>query len=346
MLKMQVQIKNHFFILTFFFWGGALFSQSEKDLLQQGLSQLEHADYAKANKTFYTLKSRYNRTALYHYYAAVAKVHLSDYSSALVDLNKSISLDPDYPLAYSYRYLANKETRNFQFALADISRYLEYVPNDTLSRWARYELAIYMREYDDAINDGKWLIAHQQGGDSMVQKQIHIFEETGRNRDKLKLLTQQININSDQKSWYYQRAFTYYELGEYETSLKDLEQFLVAEPKNRDALKLRFDNHFYLRNLPKCERYIKELIELDRKNGTYYSDYGHVLLQKGDWKQAIYNFDKAIDFKSSDLGYVYLGRGIARYNSGDKKLACMDWERSLLLGESVARKYLISYCER
>jgi len=83
MLKMRIQIKNHFFILTFLLWGSTLFSQSEKELLQQGLSQLEQADYAKANKTFYTLKSRYSRKALYHYYAAVAKVHLSDYKKII-----------------------------------------------------------------------------------------------------------------------------------------------------------------------------------------------------------------------------------------------------------------------
>lgn len=343
---MRIRSKIFGLLIAVLFASNLTQAQTEKEWLEKGLEQLKKAEYSEANHTFYQLKSKHSQKALYHYYSGVAKIHLMDYSTALVDLNKAISLDREYPLAYSYRYIANKKTRNFQFALADISKYLDYYPEDTVSRWARYELAIYMREYDDAIEDGKWLIKNRQGGDSLIQRQIHIFEETGRNREKIELLTSQIKANNEQISWYYQRAFAYYEIGEYEKSLKDLEAFLVSQPKNQEALKLRFDNHFYLRNLPLCERYVKELIELDRLNGTYYSDYGHILLQKGDWKRAIKNFNDAIKFKSNSLGYVYLGRGIARYNSGDKKLACMDWERSLLLGESVARKYLISYCNK
>ncbi len=272
------------------------------------------------------------------------QIQLKDYGTALVNLNKSISLDPSLKEAYFSRYIANKETRNFQFALADINRFLQFHPADTTSHWARYNLAIYMKENDDAIADGQWFIDRKIGGDSMILKQLRLLEEDNRYRDQLKLLNKVIASKSTNVWWYYHRAFVNHTLAEYQNSLDDLEKFMVSEPKYIPAMKLRFDNHFYLRNLPICEKYIVELIDLEPNNGSFLGDYGHILLQKGDWAKAESIFNKAIQLKSDNLGYVYLGRAIAKYNQGDKDLACSDWERSLLLGESVARKYLTQFC--
>lgn len=321
-------------------------AQTESERYQSGINALNTGKYSEAKKVFYLLRSQYPQKAEYWYMSGMSKIQLKDYSSALVDLNKAISINPEIQDAYLFRHLANKETRNFQFALADISKYLDYNPNDTNARWSRYQLALYMKEYEEAVLDGAWLIQRKLGGDSLLLSQVSILEEAGNYRNAIDLLSQVIKSDPDNALWYFKRAFLYFTAADHQKSLNDIERFLITDPKNIQGLKLRFDNHFYLRNLPTCEKYVLELIEIEPKNGTFHGDYGHVLLQKGDWDRAENAFEKAIKFKSDGLGYIYLGRGIARFNKGDKTSACSDWERSLILGEMVARNYLIKYCNR
>lgn len=321
-------------------------AQSESERYEMGLMALKEGKYTEAKKVFYQLRSQYPQNSQYWYLSGMSKIQLKDYSSALVDLNKAISINPELQDAYLFRHLANKETRNFQFALADIGKYIEYEPNDTAARWSRYQLAMYMKEYEEAVQDGSWLINNKLGGDSLLESQITLLEESGNYRNAIDLLSQIIKRDADNPNWYRKRAFLYFAAANHQRSLNDIERFLITDPKNISALKLRFDNHFYLRNLPTCEKYVVELIDLEPKNGTFHGDYGHVLLQKGDWERAEKSFEKAIKLKSDALGYIYLGRGIARFNKGDKVSACSDWERALILGEMVARNYLIKYCNR
>jgi tetratricopeptide (TPR) repeat protein len=321
-------------------------AQSEEILYKRGVESLENQEFERAKKDFYQLISQFPNNSKYWYLSGVAKTQLKDFSSALVDLNKAISLNPGLQDAYLFRHLANKETRNFQFALADISKFIEYQPNDTSARWSRYSLALYMREFDEAVNDGRWLIDKGLATDTLIESQLMILEETSNFKQAVELLTKLIQRDPQSSKWYFKRALMYYAAADYQKSLLDIERFLISEPKNIAALKVRFDNHFYLRNLPTCEKFITELIELEPKNGIFHGDYGHILLQKGDWERAEKSFDKAIKLKSDALGYIYLGRGIARFNKGHKNEACADWERALLLGEAVSRNYLVKYCNK
>jgi tetratricopeptide (TPR) repeat protein len=325
-------------------WNSLVSAQVPPKRYKRVMDLMDQEKFSDARVLAQELCDEFPDDARCFYSLGTIQLQLKDYGTALVNLNKSISLDPALKEAYFSRYIANKETRNFQFALADINRFLQFHPSDTTSHWARYDLAIYMKENDEAIADGQWFIDRKIGGDSMVLKQLKLLEEDNRYREQLKLLNKVIGSKTTNVWWYYHRAFVNHTLAEYQNSLEDLEKFLAIEPKYIPAMKLRFDNHFYLRNLPICEKYIVELIDLEPENGSFHGDYGHILLQKGDWAKAESVFDKAIGLKSENLGYVYLGRAIAKFNQGQKDLACSDWERSLLLGESVARKYLTQYC--
>ena len=343
--KMRNNWKSIWFTLLLVVSFSNLNAQTEKVQYSKALDLLEHNDFKEAKSAFFKLTQTYPNNAQYHHYLGVTKLELADPSSALVDLNKCISIDPNIKEAYFNRYVANNATRNFQFALADISKYIEFYPNDTLSRLNRFALSKYMNEVEESIQDGKWLLTHNVGGDSLIHSLILLLTNEKRDIDLKAFLDQVIVENRDNHWWYFERAMVSYRLNQFEFSLKDLNRFLMVEPKYIPALKLRFDNNFYLRNLPLCEKQILELIYLDPKNGTFQGDYGHILLQKGDWNNAIKSFNSAIKNKGEHLGYVYLGRGIARYNLGDIKMACEDWEKSLLLGEITARRFISKYCD-
>lgn len=320
-------------------------TKTESDLFQDGLKNQQSGNYAEAVKIFNSLISMSPGNANYWYNRGVAKLQMNNYGEAVVDLNKCIYLDTANTEAYYNRHLAYKFTSNYQFALADISKYLSYFPNDVESRKSRYALSMQMKEYEYSEIDAKWMVQNGIGNDTIKVQLLSIFDALKKPNDKLVFLNNELKQHPDNVKMYYFRAVCHHELEKYEVSNTDLERFLLSEPKNVDAMKLKFENYFFLKQFEKAIAIIEELIDDNKKNGTYYADYGHVLLQMRNWKEAEKKFTQAIKMKTDNISYVYLGRGIARYNIGKVGLACQDWERSVLMGEKNASKYMEQYCK-
>lgn len=320
-------------------------TQKEIDLFNEGIKFQQSEKYTEAVNTFNTLITMAPTNASYWYNRGVAKLQLKNYGEAVVDLNKCIYIDTSISEAYFNRHLAYKFTSNFQFALADISKYIENFPNDPESRKSRYALSMQMKEYEYSEIDAKWMIKNGIGSDTVKIQLLSIFDALKKPQEKLLFLNSEISKNSDNVKMYYFRALCNHELEQYEMSNSDLDRFLLSETKNVDAMKLKFENYFFLKQFEKSIVIIEELIDNNKKNGTYYADYGHVLLQMRNWKEAEKKFTQAIKMKTENISYVYLGRGIARYNIGKVGLACQDWERSVLMGEKNATKYMEQYCK-
>ncbi len=320
-------------------------TQKEIDLFNEGIKFQQSEKYVEAVNTFNTLITMAPTNASYWYNRGVAKLQLKNYGEAVVDLNKCIYIDTSISEAYFNRHLAYKFTSNFQFALADISKYIENFPNDPESRKSRYALSMQMKEYEYSEIDAKWMIKNGIGSDTVKIQLLSIFDALKKPQEKLLFLNSEISKNSDNVKMYYFRALCNHELEQFEISNTDLDRFLLSEPKNVDAMKLKFENCFWLKQFEKSIVIIEELIDNNKKNGTYYADYGHVLLQMRNWKEAEKKFTQAIKIKTENISYVYLGRGIARYNIGKVGLACQDWERSVLMGEKNATKYMEQYCK-
>lgn len=320
-------------------------NKSESDLYQEGLKFQQSGNFVEAIKVFNGLISMSPSNANYWYNRGVAKLQLKNYGEAVVDLNKCVFLDTSNSEAYYNRHLAYKFTSNYQFALADITKYIGYFPNDIESRKSRYALSMQMKEYEYSEMDAKWMIQHGIGSDTIKVQLLSIFDALKKTNDKLVFLNAEIKNEPDNVKMYYFRALCHHELEKFESSNSDLERFLLSEPKNIDAMKLKFENYFFLKQFEKAVAIIEELIDDNKKNGTYYADYGHVLLQMKNFKEAEKKFTQAIKMKTDNISYVYLGRGIARYNIGKVGLACQDWERSVLMGEKNATKYMEQYCK-
>ena len=320
-------------------------SKSEADLFQEGLKHQQSGAYNEAIRVFNSLISMSPSNANYWYNRGVAKLQIKNYGEAVVDLNKCIYLDTANTEAYYNRHLAYKFTSNYQFALADISKYISYYPNDVESRKSRYALSMQMKEYEYSEIDANWMVQNGIGSDTIKIQLLSIYDALKKNNEKLNFLNGEIKRNPDNAKMYYFRALCNHEMEKFELSNTDLDRFLLSEPKNLDAMKLKFENHFFLKNFEKAIEIIEELIDENKKNGTYYADYGHVLLQMRNWKEAEKKFTQAIKMKTDNISYVYLGRGIARYNIGKVGLACQDWERSVLMGEKNASKYMEQYCK-
>jgi hypothetical protein len=69
-----------------------------------------------------------------------------------------------------------------------------------------------------------------------------------------------------------------------------------------------------------------------------------MLLIKERPKLALMNYNQAVTLLPNDK-CILLGRGMAKYELGDKSGACQDWNRIKALGGFEGDVYLDSYCE-
>lgn len=279
----------------------------------------------------------------------VVRVHMKDFGSAVVDFNKAILLNPNRTQTYLYRYIAYKETENYQFAYSDINRYLSEAAQDTFAHAERMELSMLLSEYETFQADFNWLFALY--GEAFFteygygRKQLQHFEKVKQMPVYAKILGA-LNAKHPEskvvKSYYLSAT---YQAEQYSTCLTLADELLQLDPQNVGYLRYKGDALFYLNRIDEAASIYTELLKAAPNDADLLADYGHCLLQQEKWQEADEWLSKSIKMKNGSPAYAYLGRGIARYNQGKVGLACVDWERSYQLGEKSAKKWLDAHCK-
>lgn len=319
-------------------------AQNVEELLNQAWNAQQNGDYKNA-VSFYTkvldqeptLASAWNNRG-------ICRMQVNQYSLATVDFNKAILLDTGIIDAFYNRHLAYRYTKNYQFAFSDISFYINRFPNDMDARLARIELSGEMNDYETEIADLLYCIQHDSMNLSLHFTLLQAYTKSHRFDEALTQVDYLINVYPDDISLYYQKAYIYYAKGKYEESLSVLNLYLIRVPDHHEALKLKADNHFYLKNFDIAEAVYLKILSKDSLDPNILADLGHVYLQTGKFQLADSILTKSIRSKNETPAYAYLGRGIARYNLGLGTEACNDFEKSLRLGETKAQEYLNKYC--
>jgi len=348
-LSPAMQKRIPLIILFSFFFRVATAQYTFDQLMSFGLRSDEKGDYTTAIVSLDQAVDMFPQEDIAWVTRGVVRVHMKDFGSAVVDFNKAILLNPNRTQTYLYRYIAYKETENYQFAYSDINRYLGEVPQDTFAHIERMELSMLLSEYETFQSDFDWL--YQQLGDNFFTvyrfgtKQLQHFEKIKQVPVYAKILgsTYAKYPNSIAvKSHYVYAAF---QAEQYATCLNLVDEMLVDEPKNAGFLRYRGDALFYLNRIDEAATVYSELLKTSPNDPDLLADYGHCLLQQEKWQESDEWLSKSIKMKNGSPAYAYLGRGIARYNQGKVGLACVDWDRSYQLGEKAAKKWLDAHCK-
>ncbi len=89
---------------------------------------------------------------------------------------------------------------------------------------------------------------------------------------------------------------------------------------------------------------INKAIYLNDKLPGVYSIRGTLKMQFDNYLDAISDFDKALMADKNDT-HALFNRGVAYYKIGVKDKCCVDWQKAAMLGNSMAARYISSYCK-
>ncbi len=76
-----------------------------------------------------------------------------------------------------------------------------------------------------------------------------------------------------------------------------------------------------------------------------YAERGYCFAKLKRYQEALSDLEKAIDLGFKDP-LVFLNRGWAKYNLGDKQGACADWQQAEQQGYSKAGETIAAYCQQ
>lgn len=321
-------------------------SQSVVEYVNDGISFENNKEHNKAIASFTKAIELQPELAVAWYNRGVSRMSLKQYGLAVVDMNKAILLDTANTNAYYVRYLAYFNTGNYQFALADLSYFLDKNPGDTQAHIDKYELLMLLQEYDDAKKELLWLSANSNSGPVYKEALAELLVKKGDWTDAIKIYDELIANTPSEQGLYLSRAFVRHKASDFKGSQEDLNMYLLYFPKDKEARKLKADNFFFLSEFKDALDIYENLFSADTTNASIMADIGHCLLQLGRFSESEQILTKAIRMKNDAPAYAYLGRGMARMklNKGDE--ACLDWEKSLKLGEKQALRYLEQFCKK
>ena len=343
-LQNQFQKVNRVLLILLSTIAFHLSAQSAEQWVSRGLVLDSAGNYAEAVKCYNKALEFRPEAAVIWYNRGVCYMQLKKYGLAVVDFNKALYLDSSLVDAYFNRSLAYRYTGNYQFALSDISIYISRFPEDFNAIESRALLAIEMKDYQTAASDLELLLTSFQSNTEYALLLEDVYIQSKRYTDALNLIQDQMRRNPQYNFLYLNRAYVHYHSGNYEKSVDDVNTFLIQEPNNTEALKLKADDYFFLKRFQDASFLYQDLLQNDSVNANLLADYGHCLLQMQNYKAADSILTKSIRAKNDAPAYAYLGRGIARNNLGMGNLACEDWWKSYKLGENRAAEYLNKNC--
>ena len=249
---------------------------------------------------------------------------VKDYENAEADYIKAIELDPENDENYYYR---GNFYRNFlednDKAIADYTRAIELDPVDPYNYFQRGYTFGENEQYNEAL--ASYLKAEELDKDKSLAKSQALynnmavnFENLEQNEKAVEYYTKEIAISSDYSFLPYRNlADIYVQLGDYDRAREIYDKLISVDDKNAQNYAVRAQ--FFMTNVDNYLSSISDLskaIELEIDNPNFYFTRAQSYFKIKDFKNAIYDFEKALELNPEITNSEYIYSEIAKCYAG------------------------------
>jgi tetratricopeptide (TPR) repeat protein len=278
----------------------------------------------------FTSADNNNRGATYH--------TLGRYNEALIDLDRAITLDPTFALAYNNRGNVFAELGRYNKALADFDRAITLDPTYAQAYNNRGNVFAELGRYNEALADFDRAITLDPTIAQAYSNRSTTFSELGRSAEAVADLDRAITLDPTYAQAYFNRGNAFAELSRYEDALADYTRAIEHDATYAQAYNNRGTT------LGKLDRYSEAITDFDRAISLDpiavqgYVNRGFVYQASGRYDEALADYDHAITLDPT-IVQAYTSRGkifskLGRYNE-----ALADLDRAIQLGASDAQAY-------
>ncbi len=267
-------------------------------------------------------------------YLKRSEIHLSrnSHREAEKDLNWALSLSPDDPYALYLRGTCCEKKGELDKAITDLSRIPDNLEKDTKSQLYKDTIEALGRiyrdrgisfmmpgKYESAIEDFKESLKYKPESPEIYKLMAEAYLNLNNTEESIKMYNKVLEKKPDSEEIKEQLVKLNYMLGT--SRLKE----------NKPALALQ-NFETALKYDPENSEIKKSLIETYGKNALQF-------VKSKKYAEAINFYNKILELAPED-GETYFQRGLAYYNSGNKKLARIDFDKytALMPGGNLSAK--------
>lgn len=322
-------------------------AQTADDYFSKALDLEEQLQFDKALH-FYTLAIELEpNNPVFLYNRGSVFMNLDSLGNALVDLNRALNLDTSLADAYYNRSLIHHHMNQNVMALEDMKHYVSMQPHDTMGLLSLAEFYFLEGDYTQCLKYNTRATEEGLQRKHIALKNQGVCYRMLNNPSMAEyLFSLAINAYPAYDWAYLERAKARIEMEEYSDALSDLYSFLMAQPQNKVGLELRSLALFNLKNYHLALQDYETLIEIEPHNPNWKLEKAHcfVKLSRDLEAELIYTSLLNEYTEASELGFIYLMRGISLFNQNKKTEACEDWFNARELKNEEAVVLLNRHC--
>ncbi len=310
-------------------------SQTEKSerLYEKSLELFIANDYDQALILINdAIKSSPKWSKIYNARGAVY-IQLKKYDLAMLDLNKSIDLEPNEK-AYFNRGSVYEELLNVDAALKDYDSALELNAYSAKVYRARGFLYTELKKYDLALTDFNKLIALEPNEEGYLDRGL--FNQTISNIDAaLKDYNQAIRLNPKSAQAYNYRGSLYAQHEKYDLALSDFNKLIELKP-NGESYNFRGNVYAQLEKYDLALFDLNKSIELESSEEAY-NCRASIYFELEKYDLALLDLNKSIELEPDNEGYLL--RGLVYEKLLNIEAAIKDYSSALQLNPKSAEVY-------
>ena len=235
-----------------------------------------------------------------------------------------------------------EEKNNYQGAIALFKKVIDADPQNPRFRLELGDLYYGQGKYNEAINTFKDAVKIDPSDSRCYFLLGNVFNKKGSVEEAVREYIQAIKLNPKHFMAHYNLGRIYTVRNRIQDAIREYEEALVIRPDHSFSL----NNLAYIyiekrKDMVKGIEYLKRAVRASPETGFILDNLGQALYENGDFKNAISNFEKALEIEKNNPVY-YLHIGDAYKKLGEEDKAKESWKQALALspGDMEAKKRL------
>lgn len=228
---------------------------------EQGRDLARQKAYYEAIGAFTEAIRLNSLNSIFYYHRSLSYFLSHQHERAIADLDKVISIRPNYSQAYYQRGSAYLASGKYALALADFDKAIEFDPQNISAYFIRGSL------YDAFLNQR---------------------EKANADYEKV------IAVTPQSETEFILHGDTYQRLQQYENAIHDYDQALAINPRNVKTYCSRGDAYIALKQYDSAFSDFGKALAIDPKCISAYSARGNAYFKLGQYERAIAEFDHVI----------------------------------------------------
>ena len=266
-----------------------------------------------------------------------------EFGPAIGDLTKAIEYNPNDAGIYYSRGTAYSLTREFDLAIKDYTKAIELNPEFAEVYVHRGAAYVEKNKVDLALKDYSKAMELKPDDPATYVRRGIAYGGKREIDTAIKDFGKAIELNSELAEAYYTRGAAYIDKNEFDLAITDCTKAIELDPNDAKAYDYRGRAYDGKGNHNLAIEDFTQAIKLDRLLAEVYLNRGNAHHRKGDFDKAISDYTKALELEPDDADF-YCYRGVTYHCKGDLDLAVDDFNEAIERNPKLPEAYLNRGC--